>query len=76
MGDFDKRMALDVVEDALTSLRAPEDRGFAVGLCGAFYMCGLLEHEEWMALLGRIPPRHEEGCSLCSGAGDGGAEGA
>ncbi len=55
MDDFDKRMALDVIEDALTTLGAPEDRGLAIGLCGAFYMCGLLSEAEWEALLARIP---------------------
>ncbi len=55
MDYFDKRMALDVVEDALTTLSTPEDRGLAIGLCGAFYMCGLLSHTEWEVLLERIP---------------------
>ncbi len=54
---FDKRMALDVIEDALTTLSTPEDRGLATGLCGAFYMCGLLSRTEWEALLERIPKR-------------------
>ncbi len=57
MTKFDKRMALDVVEDALLRLHSPEDRGVAVGLCGAFYMCGLLDYEEWQDLLQRIPDR-------------------
>ncbi len=52
---FDKRMALDVIEDALTTIATPEDRGLAIGLCGAFYMCGLLTQAEWEALLARIP---------------------
>ncbi len=52
---FDKRMALDVIEDALTTLSSPEDRGLAIGLCGAFYMCGLLSRTELEALLERIP---------------------
>ncbi len=55
MDYFDKRMALDVIEDALTTLGTPEDRGLAIGLCGAFYMCGLLSHAEWEALLARVP---------------------
>ncbi len=55
MDYFDKRMALDVIEDALTTLGTPEDRGLAIGLCGAFYMCGLLSHAEWEAMLARIP---------------------
>ncbi len=57
---FDKRMALDVIEDALTTLGTPEDRGLAMGLCGAFYMCGLLTHAEWEALLARITACNDE----------------
>ncbi len=52
---FNRRMALDVIEDALTTTGTPEDRGVAIGLCGAFYMCGLLSHKEWEALIKRIP---------------------
>ncbi len=59
MEEFDKRMALEVIEDALTALSAPENRGFAVGLCGAFYMCGLLSQVEWRAFLARIPDYHD-----------------
>ncbi len=59
MDYFDKRMALDVIEDALTTLATPEDRGRATGLCGAFYMCGLLSHAEWKALLKRIARSRE-----------------
>ncbi len=55
MDSFDKRMALEVIEDTLAALRTPEDRGLAIGLCGAFYMCGLLSHAEWEALVERIP---------------------
>lgn len=33
---FDKRMALDVIEDALTNIGFPHGRGVATGLCGAF----------------------------------------
>lgn len=54
-GHFNKRMALDVIEDALTTLGTPENRGLAIGLCGAFYMCGLLTQAEWEALMARIP---------------------
>ncbi len=54
---FDRRMALDVIEDTLTSLCTPEDCAVAFGLCGAFYMCGLLSHAEWEILLERIPKR-------------------
>lgn len=55
MDYFDKRMALDVIEDAFTTLGTPEGRGVAIGLCGAFYMCGLLSHAEWEALVASIP---------------------
>jgi len=53
--NFDKRMALEVIEDALTVLNTPETRGYALGLCGAFYLCGLLSHPEWEGFLERIP---------------------
>ena len=52
---FDKRMTLDVIEDALTNIDTPHGCGMATGLCGAFYMCGLLSAEEWEAFLRRIP---------------------
>ncbi len=55
MDDFDKRMALEVIEDAFTMLDTLEGRWMAVGLCGAFYMCGLLSHAEWEALVAQIP---------------------
>ncbi len=48
-------MALDVVEDALADTGTPQGRGVAIGLCGAFHMCGLLSAEEWEALLKRVP---------------------
>ncbi len=51
---FDKRMALEVIEDALTMLDTAEGRGMAMGLCGAFYMCELLTEAEWEALVARI----------------------
>ncbi len=41
----------------LTQLRQPENRGFAIGLCGGFYLCGLLSKEEWEAFLARISGR-------------------
>ncbi len=55
MNDFDKRMALEVIEDAFTMLDTLEGRWMAIGLCGAFYMCGLLSRAEWEALVERIP---------------------
>ncbi len=60
MDYFDKRMALDVIEDAFTTLGTAEDRGIALGLCGAFYMCGLLSQAEWEALIKRIPRESRE----------------
>ncbi len=63
MGDFDKRMALDVIEDAFTTLDTSEGRGVAIGLCGAFYMCGLLSHAEWEALVERIPVEAAKVCA-------------
>ncbi len=59
MDHFDKKMALDVIEDALTTSDTAEGRGLTIGLCGAFYMCGLLNKAEWEALLARIPQRHD-----------------
>ncbi len=47
-------MALDVIEDALTTLDTSEDRAMAFGLCGAFYMSGFLTQAEWEELLDRI----------------------
>ncbi len=58
---FDKRMALEVIEDALTMLGTAEGRGVAIGLCGAFYMCELLTHAEWQALVARIPVDEGQG---------------
>lgn len=54
MDFFDKRMALDVIEDAFTALGAPENRGYVIGLCGGFYLCGLLSQDEWDGLQERI----------------------
>ncbi len=55
MDYFDKRMALEVIEDALTTSGTPEGRWLVIGLCGAFYMCGLFTEAEWEALIERIP---------------------
>lgn len=51
---FDKRMALDAIEDALSSIDTPHECGLATGLCGAFYMCGLLSKQEWESFMKRI----------------------
>jgi diguanylate cyclase (GGDEF)-like protein/PAS domain S-box-containing protein len=55
MGYFDKRMALEVLENTLSGINTPHDCGLASGLCGAFYMCGLLSKKEWASFLKRIP---------------------
>ena len=55
MEHFDKQQAIDVIEDALAGIKTSHARGVAVGLCGAFHMCGLLSAEEWEAFLKRIP---------------------
>lgn len=57
---IDKRMALEVIEDALGNLSTPENRGMATGLCGAFYMCGLLNQSEWEMFLVRILEHHRQ----------------
>ncbi len=54
---FDKRMARDAVEDALTALGTSENRAFAAGLCAAFYMCGLLSNAEWRGFMAQISAR-------------------
>lgn len=62
MNDFDKSMARDVIEDAFADLDTAYGRGVVSGLCGAFYMCGLLNEEEWKTYLKRIPSeRHGPG---------------
>jgi hypothetical protein len=55
MENFDKHTAMEVIEDALADMGFPHGRGVATGLCGAFYMCGLLNMEEWDAYMKRIP---------------------
>jgi diguanylate cyclase (GGDEF)-like protein/PAS domain S-box-containing protein len=54
---FDKRMALEVLENTLSGINTPHDCGLATGLCGAFYMCGLLSKKEWASFLKRIPAK-------------------
>lgn len=54
MDFFDKRQALEFIEDALTALGSPENRWYAIGLCGGFYLCGLLSEAEWRDFLRRI----------------------
>jgi hypothetical protein len=55
MEKIDKRTALDVIEDVLTDIDTSQGCGIAIGLCGAFYMCGLISEREWQAFLARIP---------------------
>ncbi|MFA7242064.1 MAG: hypothetical protein WC091_18270 [Sulfuricellaceae bacterium] len=55
MEKIDKCKALDVIEDVLTDIDTSQGCGIAIGLCGAFYMCGLLSEKEWQAFLERIP---------------------
>lgn len=55
-----------MIEDALAVLGAPETRGFAIGLCGAFYMCGLLSQTEWEGFLNRIPKNQEQVSETCA----------
>lgn len=50
-----REQAKTEIEDAMTQLGTPNCRGMATGLCGAFYLAGLLTHDEWQAYLGRIP---------------------
>jgi hypothetical protein len=52
---FNKRMALEVLEDSLTDLDRPYGRGMTMGLCSAFYMCGMLSDEEWVEHIKLIP---------------------
>lgn len=52
--------AMEEIEDALTDIGSQYSRGMAAGLCGGFYLCGLINKEEWEAYLKRIPDE-----SLC-----------
>ncbi len=65
---FDKRMALDVLEDVLSTLATAEDCALVFGLCSAFYMCGVLSHAEWEAILARIAEGSRWGPELKVGA--------
>jgi len=64
---FNKRMAINVIEDALTDMSTPYGRGMVAGLCGGFYMCGLLSKDEWEAFLKRIPSEYcqSSGGKIC-----------
>lgn len=52
--NIDKHAVIDIVEDALTDTKTSYGQGIVVGLCGAFYMCGLFSVEEWESFLLRI----------------------
>jgi hypothetical protein len=56
----DQSVAIEEIEDALTDMGSPYRRGVVNGLCGGFYMSGLINKEEWEAYLKRIPDE-----SLC-----------
>lgn len=47
-------MAIDMIEDALGVQDSPIGRGIAAGLCSAFYLCGVIEPEEWERFQKRI----------------------
>lgn len=47
MDNFDKTKAIDMIEDALKAREDPIGRGIAVGLCSAFYVCGVIDSAEW-----------------------------
>jgi hypothetical protein len=47
LDNFDKSKAIDMIEDALKARDDPIGRGIAVGLCSAFYVCGMLDSAEW-----------------------------
>ena len=61
MKDFDRRMAIAEIEDALTGVDTPYGRGIAIGLCSAFYMCELLSEAEWETFMTRI---QTESCEI------------
>lgn len=56
---FDKYMAMDMIEDALSALDSPVGRGIAAGLCSAFYACGVIDTEEWEGFQKRLLGRHD-----------------
>lgn len=66
MDYFDKSMALDVIEDAITAASGDlRNHGFAIGLCGAFYICGILSQTEWEAFLNRIQKIQDHVSKTC-----------
>ncbi len=58
MEHFDKSMAIDMIEDALSAQANPIGRGIAAGLCSAFYLCGVIDTEEWEGFQRRILESH------------------
>lgn len=63
MIQFDKRMAVEAMEDALVGTTTEFGCGVATGLCGAFHMCGIFSKEEWESFLSRIPARNSPAVS-------------
>jgi hypothetical protein len=61
MSRITRQMAADVIEDAFTDLVSARGRGIALGVCGAFYLCGLISEKEWRRYLERIPAEPFEG---------------
>ena len=60
MDCVDRSEAMEEIEDGLTDISTTFRRGVVPGLCGGFYMSGLINKEEWEAYLKRIPDE-----SLC-----------
>ena len=58
MEHFDKNMAAEMIEDALQAVSDPIGRGIAVGLCSAFYLCGMIEKPDWEKYQKCMPPPH------------------
>jgi hypothetical protein len=47
-------MAIDMIDDALQAVGDPVGRGICIGLCSAFYLCGMLEPADWEKYQERI----------------------
>ena len=60
MENIDRVEAMEEIENALTDISSPYRRGVVTGLCGGFYICGLISKAEWQAYLKRLPDE-----SLC-----------
>lgn len=44
---FDRGMAIEMIEDSLEALDDPIGRGIALGLCSAFYLVGVIKPADW-----------------------------